>query len=175
MRLYSEDGVQQRRIIRARGLVTLCVDQSKGLRIVELGCGTLDISGPFAKEHSVIGIDCNTKALEKARERWPNASVEMALPDPIPCDILVLCEFLEHLPDPGALVKAWLPLAKQCVISHPLDGDLNGDLSGGEHQWSLNGADFRNWFALGGHSILNENVFRMGGYQIIMGREKRME
>jgi hypothetical protein len=173
-RVYSEDDVQKERIERSRKMVDACVAGRSGLRIVELGCGTLDISGPFSTQHVVYGVECNPEAARIASERWPHAHVNVISLQPEACDVLVLCEFLEHIPDPCELVKAWLPLAKQVVISHPLNGDLTGDLSGGEHQWSFNEGDFANWFWLGGHELVGYEVFTMSDYQIILGRGRRV-
>jgi hypothetical protein len=172
-RVYSEDGVQKERIERSRAYLSSCIGGRKGLRIVELGCGTMDISGPFSKDNLVYGVECNPESARIAVERWPDAHVNVFSLQPEACDVLILCEFLEHIPEPSSLVSDWLPLAKQCVISHPLDGDITGDLSAGEHQWSYSEEDFRNWFTIGGHELVEHEVFKMGGYQIILGRGRR--
>ncbi len=175
VRVYSESDVQKDRIERSRKMVANCIPNPSHDFMVELGCGTCDISGPFAVRNIVSAYDCNPEALITAIQRFPALAKVGPIPDQSePCDILILCEFLEHIPDPLSLVKAWLPLAEQVVISHPLNGDLTGDLSGGEHQWSFNESDFANWFSLGGHKLIEHEVFRMGGYQIILGRGERL-
>lgn len=141
--------------------------------ITELGCGTCDISGSFSFRNDVYAYDCNPEALEIALDRFPLLKATGPIPEAEPCDILILCEFLEHIPDPLTLIKAWLPLAGEVVISHPLNGDLVRDLSGGEHQWSYNEEDFKRWFAIGGHEVIHQEIFQMGGYEIIIGRGKR--
>lgn len=169
-RIYEIDDVQKERIERSRKLLNNCIGGRKGLRIVELGCGTLDISGPFSKDQLVYGVECNQEAVQVASERWPEAHLNVLSLDSEVCDIIVLCEFLEHIENPSELVANWLPKATHCVISHPLDGDLKGDLSAGEHQWSFSREDFVNWFTVGGHSLIESEVFTMGGYEIILGR-----
>ncbi len=173
-RVYAGDEVQRNRIERSRDFLTACLDGRKGLRIIELGCGTMDISGPFSEDNDVWGVECNLAAAELAAARWPNARLNLGSLQPESCDVLVLCEFLEHIPEPHELVKAWLPLAEQVILSHPVNGDLTGDLSNGEHQWSYDEADFRNWFVSGGHELVAQEVFKMGGYDIIIGRGRRV-
>lgn len=173
-RIYSDDEVQKHRIFRSRMMLGACLGERKGLRVVELGCGTMDISGFFAHKHEVHGVECNGRAAVSASERWPLAHLNNFSLQPESCDVLVLCEFLEHIPNPLDLVSAWLPLVEQVVISHPLNGDLTGDLSGGEHQWSFDESDFANWFSLGGHELVAHEVFKMEGYDIILGRGRRV-
>lgn len=184
VRVY-EDDLQGDRIVRARrfvlkNLAELRGDESdKVLRVIELGCGTADISGPFAAKDFVYGIDCAAVQLEKARERFPRmVTREIPLEDlaPTACDVLVLCETLEHLDDPHELVKRWLPLAETCVISHPLDELKNNQHSGGDHCWSLSRGDFSAWFTIGGHEVVEATEFPMGNYNIKLGRgKKKME
>lgn len=155
-------------------MLAAAIGGRQGLRIVELGCGTMDISGPFSRDQLAYGVECNHDAVQIAAERWPDAHLNVLTLDPEVCDVLVCCEFLEHIENPSELVAGWLPLAKHCVISHPLNGDLTGDLSAGEHQWSFSREDFVNWFTIGGHRIVEEQVFKMGGYEIILGRGERI-
>jgi hypothetical protein len=173
-RVYFDDEVQKPRIQRSREALQKSLGALKNCRIIELGCGTLDISGPFSVEHRVCGVECNLEAGRIACERWPGAILNNISLQPESCEALVLCEFLEHVADPFSIVRDWLPLAKTCVISHPLNGDLTDDLSGGEHQWSFDESDFANWFSLGGHRLIEHEVFKMGGYQIILGRGERV-
>ncbi len=174
-RIYSDDAVQRDRIERARRMVRDAMGTPyHAQRIIELGCGTLDICGPFSLLNEVHGVECNPAAVAIAAERWPNAKLNALTLAPESSDIVVLCEFLEHVENPSEVVSGWLPLAKRSVISHPLDGDLTGDLSAGEHQWSFSMEDFLGWFELGGHKLVEHEVFRMGGYQIVMGRGERI-
>lgn len=175
-RVYAEDPVQTDRINRSRALVAKAVDGREGLRIIELGCGTADITGPFSDKHCVHGYDCNLEAMAVARQRFPNMNCYAGdMSAPIECDILIMCEFLEHLPEPGAMVSTWLPFAQQVIISHPIDGDLRDDASAGEHQWSLSAEDFKHWFELGGHEIVEQEQFQMACYQIALGRGRKRQ
>src|SRR5213079_2255995 len=99
---------------------------------------------------NVIGHEASAEALKTAIQRWPWANIIQSdiqakdldqfryvvpepgvlIPVPQECDILILCEILEHLPDPMALCARWMPHAKACLISSPLQGDRSGDLSG---------------------------------------------
>ena len=171
-RIYEADVIHLPRIERARKMVKACLPVE---RIVELGSGTCDISGPFSTQSEVRAYDCNRGALAVAVERYPSLQRTGNIPnEPEACDLLVLCEVLEHLPYPADLVKAWLPLAANVIISHPLNGDRDSDHSAGEHQWSFDHADFESWFELGGHELIERDCIRIGGcYDIVFGRGKR--
>lgn len=165
-RLYEHDNCQAPRIKKAREYVSRCEPAS----IVEFGCGTGDICGPWG--FLVHGIDANPESLAIARARYPLGNWNN---DSTPhlCDVIVLCEVLEHLEDPAGLVRKWLPRAKNSVISHPLNESLNSPLSGGEHQWSISEKDFDGWFEIGGHELVEKEQFQMGAYTIIIGRGRR--
>jgi 2-polyprenyl-3-methyl-5-hydroxy-6-metoxy-1,4-benzoquinol methylase len=176
-RIYIEDGIQRERILMAREMIKDVLPDTG--RLIELGCGTADISGPFAQmvdKYEVYGFDCNEQSVAKAKERFPAGhwtKANIADMFVLPTDVLVLCEVLEHLADPKKLVEEWLPKASAVVISHPIDGDLEGDNSGGEHQWSYSLDDFVNWFPLGGHSLEHMVSFKMGCYQVAIGYGRR--
>jgi SAM-dependent methyltransferase len=143
--------------------------------IVEPGCSTGDISGWFAQYgHTVIGIDVTPGAAARAREKWPRMTViEAAAEDvePMPCDILVLCEFLEHIADPVGFVEAWMPLARYVVIGHPLVGGGHDQEPG--HLWAYTPDDFTAWFPMGGHTVVEAWSFGMAGYTMAIGWGKR--
>lgn len=174
VRVYADDNVQSIRIRHARNFTKRAISTlgDSPLRIVELGCGTADISGIYSDAHSVSGFDCNEAAILHARERFPAGSFETAdiiQLTPFPCDILILCELLEHISDPETFLSRWLPLAKSAVISHPIDGDILGDLSGGDHCWSYSDSDFARWPSLGNHAYTDSIDFQMSGYRIKIG------
>jgi hypothetical protein len=143
--------------------------------IVEPGCSAGDISGPYAEKNFVYGCDVVPAAVAATRARYPRMNVEQSTAEawpPRPCDILVLCEFLEHIVDPVDFVRAWLPLAKHVVIGHPLVGG-GWDPEVG-HLWAYDEDDFRAWFPLGGHVLDDWQTFPMGPYQMVMGRGRRL-
>jgi hypothetical protein len=176
VRVYSEDEWQAERVNKSRSAVESALRLSQGgdipHTIVELGCGTADISGFFSKKHNVVGVECHEKAAAKARSRFPTMQVQLGIIEeiePRDSDILVLCETLEHLDNPLAVVSSWLPKAKFSVISHPLDEPLDASWSGGDHVWSYGTTDFLNWFTVGQHQLIHSQTFQMGVYTIIMG------
>src|SRR5947207_2948638 len=112
VRVYEDDPIQAPRIKLAREMVAKELDRMRTevghqrRHIVELGCGTADISGWFSMGHSVIGFESSPESALQANRRWPWMSVSIVnvqAPFHQPCDILILCEILEHLPDPMAL------------------------------------------------------------------------
>jgi SAM-dependent methyltransferase len=170
-RIYSDCPVQRPRIERSREFVAKALGHlSPGSRIVELGCGTADITGPFSEKGWIVtGIECNEKSVAIARERFPKmflyneeiGSIRIA-----PADLVVMCEVLEHLADPKAEVRHWLGIANAAVISHPIDEPLDSELSAGEHQWSFSEHDLEEWFELGGMKLKEQLIFPMGSYRI---------
>lgn len=164
---------QPDRVAKARAIIETILIECPTATIVEPGCSAGDISGYFADRNSVIGIDVTPGAAEEAKKRWPSMEVieqRIETIDPIPCDVLVLCEFLEHIIDPVGFVQAWLPLARYVVIGHPLVGDGNDPEPG--HPWAYYDVDFANWFDLGGHHLREAWTFPMG-YHMVIGWGER--
>jgi hypothetical protein len=166
---------QPDRVHKARQLVSNAIDSSSRKTIIELGCSAGDISGWFSEDHLVIGFEVVPSAAKAAFERYPMMKVVMKAVeevDPIPCDVLVLCEFLEHIVDPISLVRAWMPVAKNVVIGHPLVGYESDPEIG--HIWAYEDQDFLDWFPLGGHEMVEAYKFQMGGYRMAIGRGRRL-
>ena len=172
---------QTDRVNMARKLVAGCLDIADaqngwvgGRNIVELGCSAGDILGVFSDVHECYGYDVTPGAVKAARERYPKLTVIMAAVEnvePHECDVLILCEFLEHIVDPIELVKGWMPLAKTVVIGHPLVGD--GDDPEPGHLWGYTPEDFAAWFPMGDHVLDEAYTFEMG-YPMVIGRGHRV-
>lgn len=68
---FDETG-QRGRILKARSLLNVAVRWAgHKAKIVELGCGAADISGPFAEKHDVLGVDVVPMAEQTAMQRFP--------------------------------------------------------------------------------------------------------
>jgi len=161
---------QYDRVEKARAIIAKIISEriETPAIIIEPGCSTGDISGFFSDEHAVEGIDVTPGAARAARQKWPRmkvAEIEIERVEPHPCDILVLCEFLEHITDPVGFVQAWLPLARYVVIGHPLVGDGSDPEPG--HPWAYYDTDFANWFPMGGHELRQAWEFPMGYWMVI--------
>lgn len=66
--------MQKDRIEKSRQMVENSITtfhSNERLMIVELGCGTADISGSFSERHIVYGVECAARQREKANERFP--------------------------------------------------------------------------------------------------------
>ena len=168
---------QTGRIELARFLIDKIIREHEGyprLKVVELGCGAGDISGPLNKDHNVIGFDVTAAAEEACRERWPRMAFRRQPVEdvaPFESDILVMTEFLEHVIDPVSIVKSWLPLARWAVIGHPLH-EPDPPIEPG-HIWSYTRTDWRHWFELGDHQWWEEFRFPLGVYdEMILGHSK---
>lgn len=185
-RVYSTDNVQRVRIENARRavkkLLMLMRNNSYSAHeyktVVELGANSCDISGTISMGHMVHAWEVSPQCVEYITRHYPWVSLhieDVESATPIASDLLILCEILEHLTDPNELVKKWLPNARYALISSPLNGDLQGDLSGGEHVFSFDQFDFENFANIGGHEVIEKFVFPMGQYQICMMATKRKE
>lgn len=161
------------------------------LRIVELGCGAGDVTGPYSKRElyngprgeilttgiEVIGVDVVPVAKEKCNRRWPDMNFVLSPVEelePVDCDILVMTEFLEHLADPIAVAERWMPHARWAVIGHPLN-EPDPPYEHG-HAWSYDMDDLHAWFAFGEMPIWEIFRFRMGYYdEMVMAHGGHLE
>lgn len=147
------------------------------LKFIELGCGAGDITGPYSNDIEVHGYDVVPVARETCNRRWPNMQfhlgpVEEA--EPQECDLLVMCEFLEHVDDPISIVQKWLPLAKWAIIGHPLN-EPNPPYETG-HIWSYTRRDWHNWFDMANHHVWERIEFPMGYYEaMVLGHSCRKD
>lgn len=160
------------------------------LRIIELGCGSGDVTGPYSfidRAYSmprgtidltgieVIGIDLVPVAGEKVMRRYPNMTFLWSPVEelkPIDCDLLVMTEFLEHVADPLAIVDAWMPHARWALIGHPLD-EPDPPYEHG-HAWSYSMQDWADWFHRNNFHIWERVTFPMGYYEnMVMGHGSR--
>lgn len=168
------EDTQPDRVRRARGHIDTILARPDvvdlgPMMIVELGCGAGDITGPFSDRHIVMGFDITPAAVRVARERYPRMTVVESRVEtlaPTACDILVMTEFLEHVPDPGELVDRWFPKAKYVVVGHPLNDPGDREIG---HLWSYDLRDFRGWFLRGGHVLLEHEVFSEGFPEMVLG------
>ncbi len=73
-----------------------------GKRVLDLGCRDGMLTGFYAKDNEVLGVDVDAKALELARSRlgietlWLDLNAEWPFP-PASFDAIVACEIMEHL------------------------------------------------------------------------------
>lgn len=184
-RIYETDSCQAERIARSRRMVARVLDGMKVVdaahtffTVVEVGCGMSDIGGYFSMGHKVIGVEANPTHALSCMKRWPHMDVRdgnIETMEPMECDVLILCETLEHLANPMEFCKRWLPKARYAVISCPIDGDLKGDASSTEHTWSINAGDFTDFFKAGGHDLREIERFEMGCYMCWLAWSQRKE
>lgn len=186
LRVYDQDQVQQARVETTRNSLREIVEEvreslskPRKVSIMELGCGTGDISGPFSNNGcSVRGIDVATQQVHEARRRFPAGNWIMGPAEYFasgPWDVLVMCEFLEHVEEPQKLAKKWMAWTNYALISHPLNEAKDSRLSGGDHVWSYDEDDFAKWFSENGFDLLNKKTFQMGAYEIVLGWGKKNE
>lgn len=95
-----------------------------GKRVLDIGCGGGILSDSMARKGAeVTGIDLSTKALRVAQlhaleASTPNVNYReisaeaLALEQPESFDVVTCMEMLEHVPDPGSVVKACSQLVK---------------------------------------------------------------
>jgi len=167
----------------------LVQEQARPLRIIELGCGAGDISGPYSGSAiyrqprggidcdgiEVIGVDVVPAAQVACNTRWPGMTF-MLQPveeiEPIDCDILVMCEFLEHVEKPLDIIDRWMTRARWAIIGHPLD-EPDPPFEPG-HCWSYTEDDWVGWFQRAGFQPWEKFVFPMGTYErMVIGHGSR--
>jgi 2-polyprenyl-6-hydroxyphenyl methylase / 3-demethylubiquinone-9 3-methyltransferase len=94
-----------------------------GKNVIDIGCGGGILAESMAKKGAkVTGIDLSDKALKVADLHSLESGVEvryqliaaedMAAQEPGRYDVVTCMEMLEHVPDPGAIVKAAATLVK---------------------------------------------------------------
>lgn len=94
-----------------------------GKTVVDIGCGGGILSESMAKKGAkVTGIDLSEKALQVADLHSLESGVplkyelisaeDLAIREPARYDVVTCMEMLEHVPDPGAIVRACATLAK---------------------------------------------------------------
>jgi 2-polyprenyl-3-methyl-5-hydroxy-6-metoxy-1,4-benzoquinol methylase len=94
-------------------VATLNENLPKGSKVLDVGCGNGIISRGIGKEgFQVHGIDISNKAIEKARAlttlenvTFDNVSAEQLVADGNKYHAVICSEVLEHLNDPGKLLK----------------------------------------------------------------------
>lgn len=173
-RVYENQ--QKDRILRSRNYLARAIKliDNERPRILELGCGALDISGFFSNRTEVTGIECNSRYIDLIEKRHKNASMicgDVHKVAPVECDILVACEILEHLTDPVGVMAKFMPLAKYAVISHPINEPIDFDDT--EHVWSFSEDDFKAWFDNNSFKLLGSEQFQNWDFKIILGIGER--
>ena len=99
-------------------------DRVAGLRVADLACGEgygSEVLAGSAAE--VVGVDANPEAHEHARLRYerPNLRYERALVESFegPCDAIVFLQTIEHITDPGELLRRFAAAAPVTYVSTP--------------------------------------------------------
>ena len=184
VRVYINDSVQKPRIDRSvrmayAALVPKIVSRQTSINVMEVGCGTGDIAGSLAEllpGNYIVGVDCNEAAIAEAKLRWRHAKfIHSAIGDSLKSqwDLVILCEFLEHVENPVMVAKGCLSHADSSLISHPLNETRGSTCSGGDHQWSFTMEDHFDFFFVGGHRTVETEQFKMGEYQMIISRGQK--
>jgi len=118
--VYSTDPIQHVRIQHARDAVKKVLLKFKSdyvstahtmRTVVELGCNTADISGQISMGHHVHCWEVSPQCVEYVARNFPWVKLhieDIETATPMACDLLILCEILEHLTDPNELVSKWL-------------------------------------------------------------------
>jgi SAM-dependent methyltransferase len=99
-------------------------ERCRGLHVADLACGEGYGSDVLARHAAdVVGIDANPEAHEHARRRYRrgNLRFERGLVEEFagPCDAVVFLQTVEHIHDPGALLRRIAAAAPLAYISTP--------------------------------------------------------
>jgi len=174
VRVYERDEYHEERVRLSRRVLGAGLAEyfQKGkshacARIIELGCGTGDIGGFFSWGHNVKGYEASSQVAIECAKRWSWMDVKVAdvqVLEPHAADVLIATEILEHVVNPGELLKRWLPKVEYALISSPVKGDVPDELSGNQHVWSFDPGDLERMVFEAGHTILHAETVPMGGY-----------
>lgn len=172
------------RVDPTKAIIKGIIGDRVGLRIVEIGSSSCENVTYYTDAHKITVIDPNPYAFDAFNARF-NSALEFVRKmvedvEPIECDLLIMCEVLEHLWEPVSVVEKWFPKAADVVVSHPLheSDDMGAWAGGGTHRWSFNESDFDRWFLLGGHQqchreIIIDSGTPFGDHLTILGNGKR--
>ncbi len=100
------------------------LDLDGEISILEVGCGegfVLSILKEVFPQAKLLGVDISRQALDKAKQRVPQAVLELADAsklnyDDNSFDLVVCLEVLEHLPDPTVVAQEMLRVSKKYII-----------------------------------------------------------
>jgi 2-polyprenyl-3-methyl-5-hydroxy-6-metoxy-1,4-benzoquinol methylase len=178
--IYTHFKSSQLRIIKSREYLETAVCLAKidhpgrPISIFEMGCGTMDITGPFSRRDDCVvkGCDCNQAALNVAKQRWPKVTTvleSLSSATDVRADVLVACEILEHLRDPIPIMQSLMHQCEYAVISHPIDQPLTSQSARhGHHCWVYDMQDFAEWFSMNEYACLKyENGILSGGVVLV--------
>ena len=111
----------------------LADDPAGGGRVLDIGCGTGANLAALAESAAVLGMDSSAKAVELARQRFPEVEFVRGTG---PADlagrlsevrVAMLMDVIEHLPDDFEAVSGWLsalPVGANLLITVPADPRL---------------------------------------------------
>jgi SAM-dependent methyltransferase len=99
-------------------------DRVEGKRVADLACGEGYGSDVLAERAAdVVGVDANPEAHEHARRRYQrdNLRFQRDLVESYsgPCDAIVFLQTIEHIHDPGALLRGFAEAAEVSYVSTP--------------------------------------------------------
>lgn len=152
----------------------------RGERVIDVGCGSGALLTALTQSHDIeaIGVDTSFLAVAEAQRRGVEA-VQASVTDGLPealgrTDWVIMCEVLEHLPEPEVLLLEAVRRAEQGVIvTVPNTGYLRHRMRlllgrfplqwvshPGEHLrfWTL--TDFRWWARFLGLQVVGEHHYR---------------
>lgn len=167
--IFETDVAHKLRIATIRRYCEHVIEEIDGrISVIELGIGSGDIGGYLSEFGAgVVGYEVSDAQIASCKRRYPLVEVRkenLLDTEPEPSDLLIMCEILEHVPDPAELAQRWMKLAKYAIISSPQNGDIPTDHSGGDHQWSFSELDFYAFASLAGHKPQYSELVPTGLY-----------
>lgn len=120
---HAEDSAWKLAHVR-RALKSAGAEESRLKTVCDAGCGAGKVIKLWAKElpeTAFYGYDVSVQALSLARQGQPQNCVFRPEGEPKPCNLLLLLDVLEHIPDWKEFFKKWTAQAGLIVVHMPLD------------------------------------------------------
>ncbi len=126
-------------------------------RVLEVGCGEGDLATHLTgrrRPEAFIGLDVSAKIIELARRRYPELEFVTQSAKELPFesksfDLVIACEVLEHVDDPGKVLSEIARVSRKHVIlsvpREPIWRALNMARGAYLHAWGNTPGHVQHW------------------------------